>query len=66
MVTGWFSATAVFGEGETGETPLTAVGNQDAFLAVGLIMIPGIIVSWFVRDDDVAETRGLVPAAAST
>jgi EmrB/QacA subfamily drug resistance transporter len=34
--------------------------HQHAFLAVGLIMIPGIAVSWLVRDDDVAETRGLV------
>jgi EmrB/QacA subfamily drug resistance transporter len=35
--------------------------HQHAFLAVGLIMIPGIVVAWFVRDDDVAETRGLEP-----
>ncbi|MEO6653087.1 MAG: DHA2 family efflux MFS transporter permease subunit [Ilumatobacteraceae bacterium] len=34
--------------------------HQHAFLSVGLIMIPGIVVSWFIRDDDVAETRGLV------
>lgn len=34
--------------------------HQHAFLAVGLIMIPGIVVSWYIRDDDVAETRGLV------
>ncbi|MDJ0769593.1 MAG: MDR family MFS transporter [Ilumatobacter sp.] len=40
-------------------------GHQYAFLAVGLIMIPGIVLSWFVRDDDVAETRGLEPAAAA-
>lgn len=33
--------------------------HQHAFLAVGLIMVPGILVSWWVRDDDVAETRGL-------
>ena len=38
--------------------------HQHAFLAVGLIMIPGIVVSWFIRDDDVAETRGLEPVAA--
>lgn len=36
--------------------------HQHAFLAVGLIMIPGILVSLRVRDDDVAETRGLAPA----
>lgn len=39
--------------------------HQHAFLAVGLIMIPGIFVSWFIRDDDVAETRGLTPVAAA-
>ncbi len=39
--------------------------HQHAFLAVGLIMIPGIVVSWFIRDDDVAETRGLEPVAAA-
>jgi EmrB/QacA subfamily drug resistance transporter len=38
--------------------------HQYAFLAVGLIMVPGIVVSWFVRDDDVAETRGLEPVAS--
>ncbi len=40
--------------------------HQHAFLAVGLVMIPGIVVSWFVRDDDVAETRGLEPVLAPT
>lgn len=42
--------------------------HQHAFLAVGLVMIPGIVVAWFVNDDDVAETRGLapVPARAAT
>lgn len=39
--------------------------HQHAFLAVGLIMIPGIAVSWLIRDDDVAETRGLVSAAST-
>jgi hypothetical protein len=38
--------------------------HRHAFLAVGLVMSPGIVVSWFVRDDDVAETRGLVPVPA--
>lgn len=37
--------------------------HQYAFLAVGLIMIPGIFVAARIRDDDVAETRGLAPAA---
>jgi len=32
---------------------------QAGFLAVGLIMLPAIVVSWFIDDDDVAETRGL-------
>ena len=32
---------------------------QGGFLAVGLIMVPAIVVSWFIDDDDVAETRGL-------
>ena len=32
------------------------------FLAVGLIMAPAAIVSWFLNDDDVAETRGLTRA----
>ena len=32
---------------------------QGGFLAVGLIMVPAIVVSWFIHDDDVAETRGL-------
>jgi hypothetical protein len=36
---------------------------QAGFLAVGLIMAPAVIVSWFIDDDDVAETRGLVPKA---
>ena len=35
--------------------------HQYAFLAVGLIMIPGIVVAARIRDDDVAETRGLTP-----
>ncbi len=34
---------------------------QGGFLAVGLIMVPAIVVSWFIDDDDVAETRGLKP-----
>ena len=35
---------------------------QAGFLAVGLIMLPAVAVAWFVHDNDVAETRGLVPA----
>lgn len=37
---------------------------QHAFLAVGLLMIPGIFVALRIRDEDVAETRGLAPKAA--
>ena len=40
---------------------------QAGFLAVGLIMVPAVFVSWFIDDDDVAATRGLrpkTPAAA--
>jgi EmrB/QacA subfamily drug resistance transporter len=36
---------------------------QAGFLAVGLIMVPAVFVSWFVDDDDVAATRGLTPKA---
>lgn len=32
---------------------------QAGFLACGLIILPAIFVSWFIVDDDVAETRGL-------
>ena len=38
--------------------------HQYAFLAVGLIMIPGIFVAARIRDDDVAETRGLALVTA--
>ena len=34
---------------------------QGGFLAVGLIMLPAAVVSWFIHDDDVAATRGLTP-----
>lgn len=37
--------------------------HQHAFWAVGLIMVPGIVVAARIRDDDVAETRGLEPVA---
>jgi EmrB/QacA subfamily drug resistance transporter len=33
--------------------------HQWAFLAVGLLMIPAVFTSLTIRDDDVAETRGL-------
>jgi EmrB/QacA subfamily drug resistance transporter len=44
-----------------------AIDRLDAyragFLAVGLLMVPAVFVSWFVRDDDVAVTRGLAPTS---
>ncbi|WP_051062438.1 DHA2 family efflux MFS transporter permease subunit [Ilumatobacter nonamiensis] len=36
---------------------------QWGFLTMGLIMLPAAVASWWVNDDDVAATRGLVPAA---
>ncbi len=39
---------------------------QAGFLAVGLIMAPAAIVSWFIDDDDVAATRGLTPKVPAT
>ena len=50
---------------------VSAVGGDDApaidrlpayqwgFLAMGLLMLPAALASWFVRDDDAAATRGL-------
>lgn len=34
---------------------------QWAFATMGAVMLPTVIASWFVVDDDVAETRGLAP-----
>ena len=53
---------------------VSAVGGDDApaidrlpayqwgFLAMGLVMLPAAIASWFVRDEDAAATRGLASA----
>jgi len=50
---------------------VSAVGGDDApaidrlpayqwgFLAMGLVMLPAALASWFVRDEDAAATRGL-------
>ncbi len=50
---------------------VTAVGGDDApaidrlpayqwgFLAMGLVMLPAALASWFVHDEDAAATRGL-------
>lgn len=35
--------------------------HRAAFLAVGLVMVPGIVVSWWLCDDDVAATRVATP-----
>ena len=52
---------AVGGDGASAVDRLGAY--QAGFLAVGLIMLPAAVVAWFIDDDDVAETRGLRPAA---
>ena len=56
---------------------LTSVGGDDAaaadrlgayqwgFLTCGLLIAPAAIGSWFLRDDDVAATRGLEPASTA-
>lgn len=57
---------------------LAPVGGDDAaaadrlgayqwgFLTCGLLIIPAAVVSWFLRDDDVAATRGLETRATIT
>ena len=35
---------------------------QWGFLAMGLMLLPATIASWFINDDDAAATRGLAPA----
>ena len=37
---------------------------QWGFFAMGLVMLPAAVTSWFVVDDDVAATRGLTPTDA--
>jgi len=56
---------------------LTSVGGDSAaaadrlgayqwgFLTCGLLILPAAIGSWFLRDDDVAATRGLEPSASA-
>jgi EmrB/QacA subfamily drug resistance transporter len=39
---------------------------QWGFIACGVIMVPGALASWLIRDDDVAPTRGLEPVLATT
>jgi len=36
-----------------------------AFLAVGLVMLPAVLTSRWIRDDDVAATRAIAPAVAT-
>ncbi|MGA1440427.1 MAG: MFS transporter, partial [Ilumatobacteraceae bacterium] len=38
--------------------------HRAAFLAVGFVMVPGIVASWWLRDDDVAATRVAAVEAA--
>ncbi len=57
-------ATSLNGLGADDPAIDRLAAHQHAFLAVGLVMLPGIFVSWLVRDDDVAETRGLTPVPA--
>ncbi len=35
---------------------------QWGFLVCGLVMVPAVAVSWFIRDSDVDATRGITPA----
>ncbi len=54
--------------GHSGPDPTAAeqlTAYRWGFLSVGLIMIPSVFVSWFVRDEDAAATRGLAPATGS-
>ena len=46
--------------GDTAPAAERLAGYQLGFLAMGLIMLPAAVVSWFVHDDDVAATRGLI------
>jgi EmrB/QacA subfamily drug resistance transporter len=50
------------GSGGASQTELLAA-YQAGFLTVGLIMIPAAVISWFIHDEDVDITRGIVPAA---
>lgn len=57
---------------------LATVGGDDApaidrlgayqwgFLTCGVLVLPAAIGSWFLRDDDVAATRGLAPSPTGT
>lgn len=54
---------AVGGDGAPAIDRLPAY--QWGFLAMGLVMLPSAIASWFVRDDDAAATRGLASPASS-
>lgn len=49
--------SAVIGHDESVASQLS--GYRWGFLSVGLVMVPAVFVSWRVRDEDVAVTRGL-------
>jgi EmrB/QacA subfamily drug resistance transporter len=68
------AATVIAAQLSRVDDALPAVERLDAyqagFLAVGLIMVPAVVVAWFINDDDVAATRGIeaspMPVAAGT
>lgn len=39
-------------------------GYQWGFFTMGLVMLPAAVASWWIVDDDVAETRGLSPKSS--
>jgi len=58
------SAMLPGGSGGASDSDLLSA-YQAGFLAVGLIMLPAAVISWFIHDDDVAATRGLAPTVST-
>jgi EmrB/QacA subfamily drug resistance transporter len=52
-------ASGLSGIGDAAPAADRLAAYQHGFLAVGLLLAPAAIASWFVKDDDVAATRGL-------
>lgn len=52
-------AAGLGGLGDDAPPAERLAAHQWAFLAVGLVMVPGVVVARWIRDDDVAGTRGL-------
>jgi hypothetical protein len=50
------------GLGESAPAIDRLASHQWAFVVVGLVMVPGAFAALWIRDDDVAETRGLAHA----